>query len=240
MNDIDHDMYLPVHSSDRCSSGWKIKREHVARGGFGSIAQACCDSDCTYVAKIQTLKSHFPHFLNTLPITLKEWENEVSMQKKASEIGVAMPIVDSYHNDNMYAVIIMYRLEETLLDRINYLLRDPIKNKEDIFIYYSKFIELHMKLIDNNISHFDAHLANAMFDNDNDLFLIDFGKAKKIHDKVYHKKMLVFYIIFQINELIRKYNLLHEKTENELYINISNIFTEFRDIIEKKYGEYII
>ena len=91
--------FFPAHRSDKCPSGWHITKTLIGSGGSGTTYKSCCETQCDYVVKIQ----HYDPSLRT----------EIDMQNLAADIGVSIPVIDSWIEDG-YLFMVMPALKHTM------------------------------------------------------------------------------------------------------------------------------
>jgi tRNA A-37 threonylcarbamoyl transferase component Bud32 len=157
---------------------WHINNE-IGRGQQGIVYSACCNNKkvCDYAAKVYQ------------QIDEDRFQNEVSIHYDLDEIGIAVHIVEAFYCQDHGAYIIMNRLDKTVPQYIMKLLDDGknddfIKNK--IEQIKNECINMLIIARDNNIVQTDPNINNFMMnmdgDNYTDLYMIDFGLAKRIND----------------------------------------------------------
>ncbi len=161
-------IYLPVHESDKCTTGWKITTQRRGKGGFSDTFASCCNNNCQYVAKIQkdTLASR----------------NELEIHKLASDFDVAVPVIDSWSYENKLVIImpvLLYTLSK-IFNQFLFKCRDDesCRNVADIVLDYIKRVITKLDILfRHNIIHNDMNLANIMTDDKDNIFIIDYGIA---------------------------------------------------------------
>lgn len=184
-------VYLPVHQSEKCETGWRITTKRRGKGYFSDTFASCCDNNCEYVAKVQgdSISSR----------------RESEIQRIASTIGVAVPITDIWnYRDNL--VIVMPTLKYTFAEIFNQLRQkctDDEKTCQDVANTVADYVNRTIEKIDllrkNNIIHNDMNLGNIMVDDNDEIFLIDYGISQIISSEKIFKK---FYYEKDIKELI--------------------------------------
>lgn len=169
-------LFKPIHKSSACPTGWYIPTNRVlGKGSFGKTYISCCENECKYVVKIQ--------------IDTPSAQREIEMQNLASNLGVGIPVIDSWSTEG-YLAIIMPALKESI--RTIFLdFRDQcIKNEakcEKISMKVMNIIEQISEKIDilrkNRINHNDVKFDNIMVDDKNNIFIIDYGVSRKAETK---------------------------------------------------------
>lgn len=123
--------------------------------------------------------------------------NEVSLQKRVQNKKICPKILD-YNLDEKY--IVMEKMDKHLLDVIN---SKGLNKKNQL-----RLIDIFKILDEKGVFHDDANLANYMIKND-EIYIIDFGYAKKIDEKLIRKlgtdnpnlKLMTIGLILKLKEL---------------------------------------
>ena len=106
----------------------------------------------------------------------KNLEKEAIFLKKASEFGISPKLIDYDYRYNNY--IVMEKLDKNLFDYIK-------ENKGKMSIKVQKQMINILKMLDKiRIFHADPNPLNFMFDSSGKMYIIDFGFAKAIDDKL--------------------------------------------------------
>lgn len=111
----------------------------------------------------------------------REILKECEFQRKAADFGIAPPIVEvKTDKDGRYHVV-MQRLHHTLMDEI--------RKENDLNIKWQKEMVKILKKLDKlRVFHGDISPLNFMVNqNDNKLYIIDFGMSQKIDAKFIKK-----------------------------------------------------
>lgn len=176
--------------SDRkgCPSYRRQEKLHQ-KGVYSSVFKSCCKDSCNYVTKVvyftmynnnnnNSSHHHAPNGVD--PVEKEAFMNELWMQAKAANIGVAPPIRKVLLSDSR-GIMIMDSMKEDLEEVMEKYIADPMTTADDA---YEKGVELAnqigeqiMKLHRHNIIHGDIHQNNVMFDNEGKCRLIDYGMA---------------------------------------------------------------
>lgn len=102
---------------------------------------------------------------------------EVAFQEKAARAGVAPEVVD---HDTFSKYIVMEKMDTHLVDVMK-------KQKGELLKYQQlRIIDLFKRLDDAGVFHGDSNIMNYMLKG-RDIYLIDFGFAKEINDKLINK-----------------------------------------------------
>lgn len=142
--------------------------KEISAGQNGHIYEKICkENDCEYVVKIIVEKQGYTN--------KKDIENEIIMQNKCSEEKLCIKVEYNSFGKNC-GIIIMKRLEKTLLTAITEMKND-IDKKKIIELAINMITDLHKNA---RIIHNDCHLENYMIDKDNNLFFIDMGISEDI------------------------------------------------------------
>lgn len=167
-------MYCPVReyiyedNTNTCSKFWEIltNMRYGAPSEFGKIYQACCKNNCNYIAKIIPI-SEISSF--------EDIEKEISIQTFVykSSPDITIPIIQAYRcRDKNEVIIIMPRLYATFKER----LMGDISNIEMLDIL-RRIYHVVKYLHDIGYVHDDLHVNNIMFEENDTIKLIDFGKS---------------------------------------------------------------
>lgn len=164
--------YLPVKCFD--GNEWLIKNEYLGSGHEGDVYPACCNNDCHFIAKKIFTKYLPPH--------------EIEIQKIASYFNIAPKIYDIIEDDtNTY--IIMAKLDNTLAQEIEEFQDEP----KIVYQLFLNAIEKINKLHELGISHNDITLTNIMVNQENQVFLIDYGTSTLNDEGFYTDFLGLFY-----------------------------------------------
>lgn len=151
----------------RCGSEWTISGKMQVKGNlYGTIYQACCESDCKYILKYQ--KSDF-----------QRHENEVKFQDLASRHKLALPVVDSWFCGNG-GTIVMKRLQKSLKDLV--LEADTQEAISYIMTAFGMLEKLHSLGIIHGDPHSENYMVRVTADYDVIMRFIDFGESKRLED----------------------------------------------------------
>ena len=127
---------------------------------FGTVYIATCGNESKYILKVIPLRSESTAY----PLTEKDIQTEVTMQKAFYEKGLAPKIMDAFSCDNI-AYIIMEKMSVdmyTLIEKI-FLSQAPEEFKVGCFSFiYSKAISLIDQAHIKGLIHGDPHLQNIM------------------------------------------------------------------------------
>lgn len=153
--------------------GWRMENEEiVGEGCFGRVYKACRNDDCRYVLKNGEVN-----------------ENEVILQQTAAKYNISKPIRDRWFCKKVKSktaeregVIITDALVDSLYDWVRIHKKDSPEYKMRVIREFSwqairKIGLLHTKA---TIMHKDIKEENVMLDEDDTLYLIDYGESKKI------------------------------------------------------------
>jgi len=153
--------------------GWRMENgEIVGEGFYGKIYKACRKDDCRYALKTGDVD-----------------ENEVLLQQTAAKYGISKPIRDRWFcKDGKHktaeceGVIVTDVLVDSLYDWIRGHKNDSPKYKMQAIREFSwqavqKIGLLHTKAA---IMHNDIKEENVMLDEEDTLYLIDYGVSKEI------------------------------------------------------------
>lgn len=166
-------MKTVYHSADKCQQPWN-KTAYISKGAYGSIYQACCDTDCKYVIKEINLNLSYGDE--------EQFENEVKNHTKLAMKGISPKIYDAWINDKM-GFIVMDRLRITLGQYLKINKHLPSHNLHKLFTIINN-------MHDNGIYHSDLHGSNIMMDEIDRFYIIDFGSSKFMEtvtdDKAYN------------------------------------------------------
>jgi tRNA A-37 threonylcarbamoyl transferase component Bud32 len=140
--------------SNHGSHSWEVASEISSGTSYGVVYQACCERDCTYILKYQKFNVADPL---RPPITAETIKNEVMMQSKAAEQGLAPEIYDSWVCNNG-GVIIMAPMKKSVSALLEIYRTEEVRKiiVDSVFDVIGK---LHAK---TDINHGDAHLDNIM------------------------------------------------------------------------------
>jgi len=140
---------------------YTITDEIVGRGGGGKsiIYKTCNERNCDYVAKVENKNLNF--------------ENETSCQIKASLLGISPKIYEIWYCKGK-TVFIMDKLEGKTLEEYLSTQNDLEKKRKMI----RKALQTLHLLHQNGILHGDVHSGNFIVEENEDIYVIDFGDAK--------------------------------------------------------------
>lgn len=150
-------------------------KNKIGEGKNAEVYNVCYETNCNLVLK----KLSLTRTQGKIPITIEQFQKEIRNQQEAAIHGIAPKIVFSYiTDDKTEGGIIMEKLDKTLLD---YLLnpRNSVKSKK--YLLENAILTL-KKLHKIGIAHGDVKLENFMLNDEDDVFLIDFGYSNSIVD----------------------------------------------------------
>lgn len=153
-------IYIPTNDELLCEWVYSKKLSH---GNYGSIKEACCKNDCSYIAKIQTIGD------NPGEISEKNFRKEVRIHNYLAKHNVSPPVMRAWIKGNK-AVMIIKRLAITAKQAYELGIYDKDKIMRDIERIVNKLHKL-------NIIHKDLHGDNYMYDDSGKLYIIDLGLA---------------------------------------------------------------
>lgn len=181
--------YILSSDTNNCSlhkKDWNRKK-FIGQGNYGKVWELCCDNDCDFVMKIQKEP--------------KNIDKEIAIQNKAASAGLALPIIDSWKTRDGKYVIIMEKLDGSVVDLLYKL---EINDKEKVAI---KLIKMLIKLHCIHIIHGDINGGNIMYkklkDNkkfdirDYKFYFIDFGLSKYYSNKVDNENIYDFVGLYE-------------------------------------------
>lgn len=155
-------------SGGECKGAYKVL-EPVGEGFFGTVYSITCESGCDYAFKV--IKKDMLHLFK---------ENEIELQSRASEIGIASEILQVTYNDDSIGII-MEKMDYTMKDFLKDISKLTADARQIILLKIIKDVfELLNKLHGINILHNDVHISNIMWNTKKSKWmLIDFGLASK-------------------------------------------------------------
>ena len=141
---------------------------------YGSVYYTCCNEsgrpkDCTHITKIVKFNRSS---------STDMFHQEVMIQQMAAKEKIAPPVVKAYISTKQ-GIVVMKKLEQTLLDYIASFLRtfpSPAAIRERAKKIASQFCKLVFRLHKMGITHGDLHVNNIMFKGER-MYFIDYGKA---------------------------------------------------------------
>jgi serine/threonine protein kinase len=166
----------------------------LGKGAYGSVVKAH-DENKKYFA----IKIHY----NFDSSYTKAATNEINFLKKMKNSKHSIKIIESFELDKF--IIIIYDLLFSTLSNLyqNYPLDIyQIKNLS------KKLLEAVKEMFSYNIMHCDLKPDNIMIDNKDNLYLIDFGLASEIKNKIPTSYMQTVY--YRAPEVISKHNISKE------------------------------
>ena len=151
---------------------WEIKDGvELGNGYFSNIFQVCENHDCEYVMKLIKNKDH------------EEIEKEVFLQKKCSESGICLPVIDWWlcpSSKEYGGVIISPIVDESLLGYIKSRSERSFSdnNRRMVWGMMKKALELILDLHRIDVVHRNLKLNHFMIDTDGRMFLIDMREGR--------------------------------------------------------------
>lgn len=141
---------------------------------YGSVYYTCCNEpgrpkDCSHITKIVKFGKSS---------TTDMFHQEVMIQQMAAKKKIAPPVVKAYISTKQ-GIVVMKRLEQTLLDYIASFLRtspSPAAIRQRAKKIAKQFCKLVFRLHKMGITHGDLHVNNIMFQGER-MYFIDYGKA---------------------------------------------------------------
>jgi len=196
-------MYRPVSKLEipgiKCPSGvWEImgERQVGAESMYGTIFSTCCQTDCSYVAKIIPYSNN-NIYLGHYTTTIKEIKKEVEIQDTVyrQNPNITIPIIEWY-KDEEKSILIMPTLYETVRNALT-----SMNDLDDMIAIIQDVLDALFSLHSMGVYHGDAHMDNFMLTEEGQVKIIDFGKSWYIKDHPY--RMLEDYqdIYISINSL---------------------------------------
>lgn len=151
------------YSANKCQK-WDVT-SYKTKGGFGSVYQACCETDCNYIIK------------EIFPVDSDSFKNEVKIHRKLSKKQIAPKIYDAWMDDNN-GFIVMDKMTTTLKQYLK------IHRRLSSSKLYEVFMTINI-MHENGVQHNDLHSSNIMLNDSKNIYIIDFGKSilKKKLDK---------------------------------------------------------
>lgn len=143
---------------------------------YGTVYYTCCNEpgrpkDCNHITKIVKFAKSS---------STDMFHQELMIQQMAVKEKIAPPISKAYISPNQ-GIIVMKRLEQTLLDYIaSFLRKSPTiaAIQQRARKIAKQFCKLVFKLHKMGIMHGDLHVNNIMFEGER-MYFIDYGKAVK-------------------------------------------------------------
>jgi serine/threonine protein kinase len=178
---------LYCENDEVCKQRFLMSKQ-LGRGAYGRVYEACHDDVCDYIAKWIPIPGM---------MKLDEIQREIDIQFVASGTGISPKIKQVLICDNG-VLIIMDRMKQTLGD---YLTEKKLTDDEKTLILFK------ITTVLNNFhllgyTHNDTHTNNFMIDKNDDVKLIDFGKAVKWNSSTFENIELD--LAYLLNELIRR------------------------------------
>lgn len=220
-----YEAFIQVSAETGCDEQWKIYN-------------ACCQTNCDFVAKIQ-------------PASYK-WEQEYGIQQALARNGLTIPILDVWLFEDSYekVVFIMLALRETLAVRIaSIFVSDQLSLETKIIEVAELMFRATLILLSAfKLGYFntDAHAENFMFDDIDNLYIIDLGSVKYIEpntkpttedlDNLLSPLANVFTIYFYMNPKIRSY-LEDTDTYTEIKSFATQVFNQLATKLEPDIGQ---
>jgi len=173
------------------SSSWIYKQRIGKSSSYGEVWQACCEKDCQYVAKYQKFgvsnqKEFEDYYTN---ITPEDIEKEVKLQDAIANIGLSVPILDSWLCKHG-GVMIMRALKSTVSDLFLEYHTKTVRAK-----IVDKILKLIKKLHKNGFYHGDTHFNNVMVDYDPENYIKSYEKYPNNETKRYDEVKYKYYFI---------------------------------------------
>ena len=174
----------------------------LTSGRFGTIhlVDMTTETDVGfhYIIKELVFDLRRRHDRNILKTDKQEFENEVSIQRDVVELGLAPRILFVDHSDTG-GIICMVRMKRTLRAYIHDMDIGTDPHHRLIEIFGTILVNI-QTLHDNNIMHNDLHLENMMFDTENRMYFIDFGKSLRSGHRMFdpwvdYQTVVEFYMI---------------------------------------------
>jgi serine/threonine protein kinase len=232
-----------VYNKQKICDEWIIYDTIGEPSGVGKIFEADC------AAKRDKSKKYIMKLIHKDDTTSekdfhKEVFSEIEMQNYVyDKTGFTTPIYQVFTSKDKI-MFVTDRLDTTLF---RFLFNELIKEQPDIQKIQKLFREcIYMihTLYENNIAHNDAHLNNFMLDKHGKLYIIDFGKTRKIGKKGNKNELLIHEYEFIAISLYKLYNRIDPRNRyiiNELLLEEFDLtLVDLLDDLLENYDELTI
>lgn len=244
-----YNKYVPltglITQNKTCPSSWLIS-EYLTKGTAGKVYNTCCKTDCDFVVKIVS--------------ALDNWRRELKTQNDIALHGLTIPIIDAWQYkapSGKQVVFVMRALRQTLANRIAMLYIDKGETAIELVgeLLY-RAMKILIKTFGLGYFHMDAHADNFMFDEIDNLYLIDFGVISNIEQAELTKEllsnmlrpllrslMMYFYINGDIEKRAKDFHrkvieyLIDILEEREEYSNQRAVLYVFDELTRHQYWE---
>ena len=166
-----------------------------------------------YAVKMYHTYKYIPGSDHFAQKSIRMIQKETYLQERAAKVGIC-PRILALNEEERY--VIMEKMEETIVD---YAKRNRGEKSEYVLpvVHQDRIIEMMYKLDEVGVLHNDGNPLNLMFNDNNELMLVNFGLSELIDDAMLEKRGIhpnVSLTMWDFNRRLGHYRITTPKLKN--------------------------